>query len=497
MVERRTLASLFRLAALSAAIPASLAGQTIALRTVPVATGDQFLVHPSRNLAMGTVSIALDGPWLDPFLNPALGSLLDESAFLASPTFYGIEGDNGAGRTVPLSGLFSGRRWFGGVAVAFQQIVDENGSPAWIVRPGPWLDLRQPRRLDAADATNSYASGFLGLRLSARWSLGAGASVAKLNAVDGVDLLYAGSQFIDQDGKIWDVRAGLVGDLGEERRLEAAVVHHRFSMNHDVGYLEWVWDPETMQGQVIERIEENLDRTRTTGLHLVFTAPVGERWRAGPTFTVNRKSHPKIPNYDLLNVPRGPGDSWAFNMGVGLGHQRGPLRFGVDVIYEPVWSETWAEAADTVRTTGGTLLQPGDRTVENDFFLSNLHLRLGIGRETERWGFQFGLGASSHETQLEQWNVVEAERREQDESWMEWTHSFGAVLKFPDAEVRYAGRMTTGTGRPSVDFAFREGTDRANAALAAADFLIAPSGPLILQEARVITHQLTVRLPLR
>jgi hypothetical protein len=244
----------------------------------------------------------------------------------------------------------------------------------------------------------------------------------------------------------------------------------------------------------IERIEENLDRTNSAGLHAAFTAPVGNGWRAGTILTVNRKSHPKIPNYDLVNIPRDPGDSWAFNLGAGLGHQRGPLRFGVDVVYEPVWSETWAEAADTVRTVGGTLLQPGDHTVENDFFLSNLHLRLGLGRETRRWGFQLGLRASSHETELEQWNVITAVRRDQDESWMEWTPSLGAMVRFPDLEIRYAGWITSGTGRPSVNFAIRG--DRAAAAESAADFLIAPAGPLVLQEAHVTTHQLTVRLPL-
>ena len=494
MAVRRPLSFLLVLVALGL-LAAPLAAQTISLRTIPVATGDQFLVHPSRNLGMGGVSVALDDPWLDPFLNPALGTRIAESAFLAAPTFYGIEGDNGAGHTIPLTGLLSGPAWFGGASVALQQIVDSDPGPNWSWRPEPLIIVDIPRRLGATDATNTYASGFLGRRLGTRWAVGVGASVGKLNAVDGVDLLYAGSQWIEQDGGLWDVRAGLAGELGDGRRLETAVVHGRFSMDHDVTYLEWRWNDSLHQVEVIERVEENLDRTRTTGLHAVFTAPVGEGWRAGTVFTVNRKSHPKIPNYDLANVPRDPGDSWAFNIGAGLGHRRGPLTFGVEVVYEPVWSETWAEAEDTVRTVGGTLLQPGDHTVENDFFLSNLHLRLGLSRETRRWEFQLGLRASSHETELEQWNVIDAVRREQDESWMEWTPSLGAVVRFPDVEVRYAGWITTGTGRPSVDFGLRG--DRAAAAESAPDFLIVPSGPLVLQEAAVVSHQLSVRLPLR
>jgi hypothetical protein len=323
-----------------------------------------------------------------------------------------------------------------------------------------------------------------------------GGSVAGLNAVDGVDLLYSNSRSIDQDGGLWGVRAGLAGELGEDKRLEAVAVHERFSMEHDVSYLDWSWDPLNRRPIVRERVEENHDRTNTTGLQVVLTAPVGEFWRAGPIFTVNRKTHPKIPNYDLASIPRDPGHSWAFDLGAGLGHERGPLSFGVDVIYEPVWSETWAEAADTVRTTGGTLLRAGDRTIENDFFLSNVHLRLGLARETPRWGFQLGLQASSRETELDQWNVVTATRREQEESWMEWTPSFGAMIRFPELEVRYSGWLTTGTGRPSVDFAVRGGTARADAAAESSDFLVPPSGPLILQEAQVTTHQISVRLPL-
>jgi hypothetical protein len=315
--------------------------------------------------------------------------------------------------------------------------------------------------------------------------------------VDGVDLLYANSQSIEQDGSTWSVRAGATGDLGQGRRLDAVLVHERFAMDHDVSYVQWIWDQPFQKGRYIERVEHNEDRTNTTGLQLVFTAPVGEGWRAGPLFTVNRKSHPKIPNYDIANLPRDPGESWAFEVGGGLARQDGPFRFGVDVVYAPAWSETWSEAADTLRTAEGELLHAGDHTVENDFFLTDLSLRMGLGRETRRWGFQLGLLASARETELKQWDVVAAARRKQDESWMEWTPSLGATLRFPEVEVRYAGWLTTGTGRPSVNFSVRPGTARADALAESGDFIVPPAGPVLLQEARVTTHRITVSLPLR
>ena len=45
--------------------------QLISVKSVPVAEGDQFTIFPSLNISMGGVSIALDDPLLDPFLNPA------------------------------------------------------------------------------------------------------------------------------------------------------------------------------------------------------------------------------------------------------------------------------------------------------------------------------------------------------------------------------------------------------------------------------------------
>ena len=47
--------------------------QLISIKTVPVASGDQFLIFPSQKLGMGNVSIAVDDHLLDPFHNPAKG----------------------------------------------------------------------------------------------------------------------------------------------------------------------------------------------------------------------------------------------------------------------------------------------------------------------------------------------------------------------------------------------------------------------------------------
>ena len=84
------------------------------------------------------------------------------------------------------------------------------------------------------------------------------------------------------------------------------------------------------------------------------------------------------------------------------------------------------------------------------------------------------------------------------EAWLEWTPTWGVSLRFPDLEIRYRGRVTRGTGRPGVtspsgSFGV---VDRA-LALAGGSILVAPSGPISLQEVSTTTHQISISLPLR
>ena len=74
---------------------------------------------------------------------------------------------------------------------------------------------------------------------------------------------------------------------------------------------------------------------------------------------------------------------------------------------------------------------------------------------------------------------------------MEWSHTLGTIIHFADVDLQYTARFTTGTGRPGLAW------EREAMPMAANDFIIAPSGPLTLQDALVHTHQLSVRIPIR
>jgi hypothetical protein len=219
-------------------------------------------------------------------------------------------------------------------------------------------------------------------------------------------------------------------------------------------------------------------------------------------------SHPKLPEYELTNVPvipRDPGHSAAYNIGIGLSKTRGPLTFGIDAIYEPIWSYTWADATSPVVSATGDTIPVGGKTVENRFRFSDGMLRMGFSRDVELGslgkaaGLQLGLMVRSVHYRLAQSDNVQAVAHRLEEGWLEWTPTWGVSLRFPDLEIRYRGRVTKGTGRPGVVTSpsgvfLAAGRDLA---LAGGSILVAPSGPISLQEVSTTTHQISISLPLR
>jgi hypothetical protein len=215
--------------------------------------------------------------------------------------------------------------------------------------------------------------------------------------------------------------------------------------------------------------------------------------------TANRMDHPKIPNYAIMNIPRDPGNSSAFNVGVGIARTLATSTFGIDLVYEPIWSHTWADAATPIETADGHTIPAGGMTIENRFRFSNAAVRIGIDQglaltRAVDAGLQLGLGVRSFHYRLDQKDHVQDIRRDQEESWAEWTPTWGVSLGFPELEVRYRGSVTHGTGRPGVR---EQGFMVDDVALASTNILVAPSGPLTLDEVRVMTHQISVSLPLR
>jgi hypothetical protein len=485
---------LFASVALLVTLAGPASAQLISLKTVPVAAGDQFLLFPSRNLGMGGVSMALNDSLLDPFVNPAKGARVSLSQVFAAPVYYSVSENAGSGGSLPVGALFGGR-FFGGGLVALQELKrgDEFFGPVPF-----WEDVLPPNALSARSATNKYGHLLFGTQLPGDVAIGASGFFADLNAMDGVEHLYAMASSILQSGDIQDLRLGVTKEFSGDRTFEALGLYRRFDMRHDVVYVDWVlvdstnwiWEQEV-------REETNLDKTDTWGLHFGYQQPVGENgWRVGGVLTGNWKSHPKIPNYEIMNIPRDPGNSSAFEIGVGIAKIAGATTFGIDVAYQPGTSDTWAEAEGPTETASGDTIPTGGKTVENEFSFSNAFVNMGV---THVWGpasLQFGLGLRSYDYHLDQWDHVEEDARRQDEQWMEWVPSWGIQLRLGDLEISYLGRVTTGTGRPGTawDGAVAE---RAFDAGAANDILLAPEAPLTLQDVTVLTSQISISIPIR
>lgn len=477
---------------LSVATPA--AGQVVNLKTIPVAAGDQFLIFPSDHLGLGGARIALDDPWLDPFVNPAKGARVGTAQVFATPTFYEVGQQGGSAATLSAGALFSGRV-FGGTLLALQQVKAGEEffgpMPLW---DGPVV---APDGLSRRSATNKYGFVSLGTRLPGEAAVGVSALLSDLNAIDGVEHLYAMAFDIEQSGSLADVRVGGMKETGGGGLMEVVGVWNRFSAAHDVRYLEWVLvDSTTWTWEPRERLEANRDRTDTWGLQLGFRRPLGgSGWRVGASLTGNYKNHPKIPNYELVNIPRDPGHSTALELGVGVAKQTDALTVAMDVAYIPAWSSTWAEAGSATVTTGGDTIPAGGHTIENEFAFSNASVNLGAGYEVGPAMVQLGLQVRAYDYDLDQWDNVEETARRQNEEWMEWVPTWGVRVRLKGVELRYMGRVTTGTGRPGLAWNGVVATRAENAGFAN-DIVVPPGAPLTLQEADVWTHQLSVAVPL-
>ena len=459
-------------------------GQLISLKTIPVATGDQFLIFPSQNLGMGGVHIALDDSLNDHWVNPAKGDAIQGLQVTSSPVYYRIGNGYGSARSMPFSIVGEKGAWHGGASFALQAMNTANNNQGW------WVP--EVTTLNENVAENRYLAGFIG-RDFGNTSLGLNAYWASLSALDGVDLLYANSESIHQEGDLKDIRVGLTRKFESGGEVEILYLWNELDMKHEVMYMEW--GPEDW----LERMEINLDHTLTQGLHIGQKSAVDEfGWSYGTLFTVNQKTHPKIPNYEIMNIPRDPGNTLGFNLGGGLSKINGNSTFGIDVIYEPIKSNTWAEADTFLVSEDDELIRPGDKTVENFFDFSNWILRTGLGWQKDNMSFQLGMQMRTIHYWLDQTDFVAVTERSQEEYWVEWTTTWGFSMNFEEFTIRYNGKTTMGTGRPGVDtqwWGWRGGMlETANVG---GDFIIAPSDELTLQEARVMTHQISVSLPIR
>jgi hypothetical protein len=494
-------------AALSAGLSAARA-QVITVKTAPIADGGQFAFLPSANLGMGGLSIALADSSLDPFVNPAKGARLRGARVFGAPTFFTVTRKAGGGLTLPLGASVSGGRWFSQLVVAMQDINRAGQSNGPIVA----LDATSTTSVVSEDDSkasrqNQYVHGLVGRRFGHGLSVASSASWWRLNDVDGVDLYYPQSLNVRQRGDAVDVRVGVLEELGRGQSIEAVAVHNRFAMTQDVSFMDAFWDPTLRQIVGRPRVEPNADQTDTWGLHLAYVRPLADStWRVGAIVTGNRIRQPRLPAYELPEVPADAGRAQAYNLGGGITRSVDWWRAGLDVIYEPIWSRTWVRADEPAEARDGTALAAGATTLENHFRFQNAITRLGLsaslplGKE-QKLTFETGGQLRAMRYRLEQRDAVAQATSASTQHWNEWTRTWGVSVRIAGASLQYRGRLTTGAGRPGFD-------DQGNIVFAptAATSAIAPPPPggfgspfggLRFGGVRTTTHQISFSVPIR
>lgn len=431
------------LLALSLGLPGRAESQLLSPRTVPVHQGQQFEIFPSVQAGMGGASIALDDTLLDPFRNPAAARRVRHPTFDLTRYGHDVSEDRGGGSTLPVTALAPLGRWTIGGQYARQRL------------NLPRLRWPEP----AGISVNEYATAVVSRQLGAGTAIGASAYRANLTALDGMRLLYQGSDSIAQVGESIDVRAGALKELGTGRIAELVLLYHRYRMTHDVHFPEMdVWfdwsatEPTTLP----ERSEHHTDYAITWGTHAEYRQPLGARgWHVGGVATVNRIQHPKIPEYELRNfqrIARDPGRTTAFSAGVGVARVAGRFSFAADVLLEPMRSHSWANAARDTVGNGG-LIRAGAHLVDNQFRFANRRIRIGVANgwgserdSTATVGFQLGLDVYSINYELNQRDHLRATSRQIDEGWAEVTPSLGIRLIQRGLVVSYLFSFTCGRG---------------------------------------------------
>jgi hypothetical protein len=464
-------------------------GQLVTPRTIPVKQSEQFQIFPTSLPGSGGVSIAVDDTLGDLFVNPAMATRLRRAVAFGAPYVHGISDDQGGGRTLPGGVALSRGRWSGAVFGAMQEIN----------RKGPVA----ARSTSDRTATNSYLSSTLARRIGNSLSVGAAAYHADIEAVDGVDLLYAGSDRIDQGGSVTDLRVGAVREWKGGRVGELLLLHNRTAMSHRVHYAQ-TWNATRRTFEPPAREEINDDRTHIWGAHASYVQPVGDSgWRVGGVATANRLDHPKIPNYTLVsNIPRDPGTTYSFNFGLGASQTIGRSVLALDFVLEPMMSHTWALAEnDTARANTG-VIRAGEKTVKNDFLFRNKKLRFAFGRTAAppdsgvSFGYLFSLGMYSIDYRLVQDNYVQGTHRLQYERWKEWTPSFGLQWRSRAATIGYTFAVTCGAGAGCVPLASGDKIEVVSP-VTPGGIITAPTQSIRFESGTEWSHRFSIVVPLR
>ncbi len=308
--------------------------QIVPVKTVPVLEGPSPGAIPHANLLLSGLDFVLSDRLASPFFNPARGALVGGIVLGSQPSFFHASGHLGQSTEYPLFLQFASGRGFGGISVAFQQAELFSFSARSNPPGGEGSGTNSPR------ASNYFMQVYGGRALQAgRWWFGVGLTLAHLNGLTAVPLLY-NRELSTQLGYLFAASTGLLHRSRNGHEFDATFLVQKYQMDHTFPlYVRW----DLIARPLFDYSEK--DKTVTLAWQMRYTVPLGSSGaRLGWQVTVNRKFHPKIPNYSLMNIPRDPARTWAFQWGMGFSRRTLEGSYGLEFIFEPIWSHTWVQA---------------------------------------------------------------------------------------------------------------------------------------------------------
>lgn len=470
----------------------SIYSQEINLRTVPLITGNQADFYPSTSRGMGNLSIAFDDPLSDPLVNPTKASRLEGLKLFFSPTRntwsneYGrpVYTSSGSSKymgtainSMPFGFYLKKGNFFTGGILSYQSYSSDRSIPIYGLNNNSKSDF----------GNNVYLFGLAGIYFpELKFSVAGSVSWSELHAIDGVNLLYPGSYDIKQYGRSLDYKIGFIGEPSKQEQLEFVIARTTFKSSHEVTYNNPYWFYTNIWiGEY--RTELNKDESNGWVIHTKYNNSINDEVKVGAIFTINWKEHPKIPNYALANIPRDPGSSSAYNIGVGIVDSGKRSTLGFEYIYEPMTSYTWAEAG-----TQNPPFPSSFKTVENFFDFYNHIIRGGIYTHTDISWLDYRLGVQFYfnKYNLKQNDNILNTSRTVNEHWLETTLCAGLTISISNFQILYSLQVILGNGIVGSE------NDQviplsASSIRSVADFLIAPNGPLSVEDVPLVTQQIS------
>ncbi|MFC1481976.1 hypothetical protein ACFL6E_07005 [Candidatus Neomarinimicrobiota bacterium] len=484
---------------ISIMLPGIVISQTIDVKTMPLISTSQFNLAPAYNGGLGGISIALDDPLADGFVNPARLSAVENNLFFGGPYRDSwSQADRGWWSTEQQGSMVQGS--YGGFILHHSP--KSMGLKISIMAASSMEQLRHRSHVrqywnpETGEPNGPMQTSVMNWPMSAgvaafypqrNISIGFGIDRVNLRGIDGLALFYPGAVELRQNGALTNYRLGLSWIQPRDGRLDILLFHKNYHLNQHAVY---EWDPDI----------HNKDGERSWLAQVKGKLPSEDPVRLAVELTGQYKWHPKIPDYPSpeIRIPRDPGNTKAVRFGLGISNHQGKrLTTAIDWAMEVIDSKTWGDTTAPVVVSDTKTIKAGDPLFSNDYFITSATIKLGAEYVlNSQIRIQGGWAAKQFSLDYYHEDFVTGEQitATPQDWWIERNLTAGLVADFGQLEAIYQFSRHTGTGMPYANttwWGWRFGGVFDMATASAGDILVPPTG-LDFDKTPVVLHRLTL-----